>query len=48
MRWKYHFTINDAKPDLFAQDLIFFLLLDELAPEIVDSGGERIEVTEKV
>lgn len=25
---KYHFTINDVKPEVFARDLVFFLLLD--------------------
>ncbi|KAF2019225.1 hypothetical protein BU24DRAFT_489229 [Aaosphaeria arxii CBS 175.79] len=30
----FHFTINDIKPEVFARDLLFFILLDEVANEI--------------
>jgi hypothetical protein len=31
---KIHFTLNDILPDVFARDLVFFILLDELSYEI--------------
>jgi tetratricopeptide (TPR) repeat protein len=41
---KYRFTINDVKQEVFARDLIFFLLLDQLAPEIErpDQGSTKV------
>jgi hypothetical protein len=30
----YHFTVNDVKAEVFARDLLFFLLLDQLAKEL--------------
>jgi tetratricopeptide (TPR) repeat protein len=51
---KYHFTINDVKQEVFARDLVFFLLLDQLASELrrvdnvpakLSQNGEKILAT---
>ncbi|KAF2871213.1 hypothetical protein BDV95DRAFT_619358 [Massariosphaeria phaeospora] len=35
---EYHFTIIDIKPEVLARDLLFFLLLDQLASELRGSN----------
>jgi Domain of unknown function (DUF4470) len=38
---KVHFTLNDILPDVFARDLVFFILLDEISHEIKNSPVDK-------
>jgi hypothetical protein len=48
---KIHFTLNDILPDVFARDLVFFNLLDELSLEIKTAPTDKttqLETDKKV
>jgi hypothetical protein len=44
---KFHFTINNIKKEVFARDLIFFFLLDQLAAEMRSPEKRKGEKTHK-
>jgi hypothetical protein len=39
-RWKYHFTANDISSCTTARDLVFVLLLEEIADAVSDTAPE--------
>ncbi|KAF1814279.1 hypothetical protein P152DRAFT_393392 [Eremomyces bilateralis CBS 781.70] len=48
---KIHFTLNDILPDVFARDLVFFILLDELSYETQKAPTDKatqLELDKKV
>jgi hypothetical protein len=43
---QYHFAINDIKPEVFARDLVIFLLLDRLSdPSLMSMKSARLQQT---
>jgi hypothetical protein len=42
---RYHFTVNDVKSEVFARDLVFFVLLDRLARELPSPGTKPLKLS---
>jgi hypothetical protein len=46
-RWKYYFTVNDISSRTIARDLVFVLLLEEIADAVSDTAPEHVTIAPK-